>query len=211
MIKPKEIESLLLQINAIKLSPQNPFTWASGMQSPIYCDNRISLSYPEVRNQIVNSFVKMCSAFENIDCIAGVATAGIPHGMLLADRLNLPFIYVRDKAKDHGKQNQIEGQIVENSNVIVVEDLISTGGSSIKAVKALRDANINVIAVIAIFDYNFEKATKNFENIDCICKTITNYDKLINYAKSINQFDAESIDLLEKWRKDPENWNLTTN
>ncbi len=211
MIKQQEIESLLLQINAIKLSPQNPFTWSSGMMSPIYCDNRITLSYPDIRNQIVNTFVKMCSSLKKIDGIAGVATAGIPHGMLLADRLNLPFIYVRDKAKAHGKQNQIEGFIEPDANVIVIEDLISTGGSSINAVQALRESNINVIAVLAIFDYNFDIAKNNFKNINCDYKTITNYEKLIQYAKSSKQFDEKSIDLLEKWRNDPQNWNTNNN
>jgi orotate phosphoribosyltransferase len=201
-----QIVQLLMQINAIKLSPQNPFTWASGIKSPIYCDNRITLSFPEIRNQIVEEFVNLCNSIGPIDCIAGVATAGIPHGMLLADRLNKPFVYVRDKPKAHGKQNQIEGKLDIGSNVLVIEDLISTGQSSINAVEVLREYGVKVEAVFAIFDYNFEVAKENFEKIHCKYYTITNYNKLLTLAKETKQFDEATLDLLSKWRNNPKDW-----
>ena len=153
----KQVAQNLLQIKAIKLSPQNPFTWASGMRSPIYCDNRITLSYPEARNLIKMSFAKLASSFAGIDMIAGVATAGIAHGALLADQLNLPFCYVRSSPKEHGRQNQIEGEIHQEASILVVEDLISTGSSSLDVVHLLREKGYQVAGVIAIFDYGFEK------------------------------------------------------
>ncbi|KAI9551193.1 hypothetical protein GHT06_007052 [Daphnia sinensis] len=156
----QEVAKNLLQINAVKLSPQNPFTWASGIKSPIYCDNRITLSYPSVRDFIIQAFVEKAQKFEPFDIVAGVATAGIPHGALIADRMKKPFIYIREKAKSHGRQNQIEGIIHEGAKVLVIEDLISTGGSSIKAVEAAREAGCEVVGVLAIFSYGFEKAER---------------------------------------------------
>jgi len=158
-----EVAKRLLQIKAIKLSPQSPFTWASGILSPIYCDNRIVLSHPEARNFVKNAFAESSKKFPKFDKIAGVATAGIPHGALLADALNMPFIYVRDKAKAHGRQNQIEGELHKGEKVLVIEDLISTGGSSLRAIDALVHAGAEVVGIAAIFTYGFDKAKNAFE------------------------------------------------
>ena len=196
-----------MQIKAIKLSPQNPFTWASGIKSPIYCDNRITLAYPEIRDMIKEGFAEKCLGFESVDLIAGVATAGIAHGALLADHMKLSFAYVRSKAKGHGRQNTIEGEVKEGQDCIVIEDLISTGGSSIKAVNDLRKAGINVVAVLAIFSYNLDKATKNFESIDCSFDTLTDYGNLISIAAEDNFVQPQELDLLKIWRQDPENWS----
>jgi len=200
------LSSKLLQIKAIKLSPQNPFTWASGILSPIYCDNRITLAYPEVRNMIKEGFAELCLGYESVDLIAGVATAGIAHGALLADHMNLPFAYVRSKAKGHGRQNTIEGEVKKGQDCVVIEDLISTGGSSIKAVQDLREAGVNVLAVLAIFSYNLDKAKKNFEQIDCPYTTLTDYTNLISIAAQDNFVQPQELDLLKIWSQDPENW-----
>jgi orotate phosphoribosyltransferase len=195
-----EVARHLLQIKAIRLSPQNPFTWASGIKSPIYCDNRMILSYPSTRNFIKEKLAEKSKSFADFDIIAGVATAGIAHGMLLADALNMPFIYVRDKAKGHGRQNQIEGHLPPNSKVLVVEDLISTGGSSIKAVDALKEAGADVIGVLAIFTYGFEKADNAFRNANCPYLTLSNYDALIPEAIDQNYINSEDLDFLKNWR-----------
>jgi orotate phosphoribosyltransferase len=204
----KEIAKSLLQINAVKLSPQNPFTWASGIKSPIYCDNRITLSFPTVRNLIINGFVEKSKAFEPFDIVAGVATAGIPHGALLADRLEKPFIYVREKAKSHGRQNQIEGLISEGCRVLVIEDLISTGGSSLKAVETLREAGCVVVGVLAIFTYGFEKATTVFKEANCPFDTLSDYDTLIAQAIDNQYVMPEELATLSAWRLSPETWDV---
>ena len=207
----QEIAKNLLQINAVKLSPQNPFTWASGIKSPIYCDNRITLSFPTVRNLIINGFVEKSKAFEPFDIVAGVATAGIPHGALLADRLEKPFIYVREKAKSHGRQNQIEGLISEGCRVLVIEDLISTGGSSLKAVETLREAGCVVVGILAIFTYGFEKATTVFKEANCSFDTLSDYDTLITQAIDNQYVMPEELATLSAWRLSPETWDVNKN
>ena len=196
-----EVAKRLLQIKAIKLSPQNPFTWASGIQSPIYCDNRVALSYPEVRNYLKEAFVQKATAFPAFDTIAGVATAGIAHGALLADALQLPFVYVRDKAKAHGRQNRIEGHLTGKEKVLVIEDLISTGGSSIKAVAALREAGCEVVGVLAIFTYGFKKAERTFADADCLHKTLSDYPTLLEEAAASGYIDRTELEHLENWRR----------
>ncbi len=198
---------LLLQINAIKLQPQNPFTWASGWQSPIYCDNRITLSYPIIRNYLRETLAKQIEElYGKPDMIAGVATGAIGIGSLVADYLNLPFCYVRPEAKKHGRQNKIEGHIEADQNVVVVEDLISTGKSSLLAVKALREANTNVKGMVAIFSYGFDVARKNFEEANVTLHTLSDYENLLVQAEKSRYIFAKEVNLLSKWRKDPENW-----
>lgn len=197
----------LLQIKAIKLSPQNPFTWASGIKSPIYCDNRISLSFPEARDIVKEGLANLVNTeFSNIDAIAGVATAGIAHGALLADKLSLPFAYVRAEAKSHGRKNKIEGDLSSYKNILVVEDLISTGGSSLQVIDILREEGLNVAGLIAIFDYNFSDTPQNFESKNVIYKTITNYDKLLSVAVNTNYINKEEAETLSSWRLDPSGW-----
>ena len=195
-----EVAKKLLQIKAIKLSPQNPFTWASGILSPIYCDNRVVLSYPESRNFIKSAFVDCSKKFPKFDKIAGVATAGIAHGALLADALQLPFIYVRSKPKAHGRKNQIEGNLEKGEKVLVIEDLISTGGSSLKAVEALVEAGAEAIGVAAIFTYGFEKANTAFGQAGYQLETLSNYDILINEALKTNFINESDVQLLKNWR-----------
>jgi orotate phosphoribosyltransferase len=204
-----QIAALLLQINAIKLSPQNPFIWASGIESPIYCDNRMVLSYPEVRDAMVAALVAQSAQFADFDTIAGVATAGIPHGALLADRLQLPFIYVREKPKSHGRQNQIEGHLAKNARVLVIEDLISTGGSSLKAVETLREAGANVVGTLAIFTYGFEQATHAFEMAKCPLVTLSNYPTLLEQALKQNYISEADLITLQAWRQSPQTWSPT--
>ncbi len=189
----------LLQIKAIKLSPQSPFTWASGIQSPIYCDNRIILSYPIIRNYIKQALAECALEFEAFDKVAGVATAGIAHGALVADALDLPFIYVRSKAKGHGRKNLIEGELKGTERVLVVEDLISTGGSSIKAVDAVRASGATVVGVLAIFSYGFTKAQIAFDAANCPFKTLSNYKVLINEALKANYIQESDVELLKNW------------
>ena len=190
----------LLQIKAIKLSPQNPFTWASGIKSPIYCDNRIVLSHPEARNIVKEALVKKASQFGEFDVIAGVATAGIPHGALLADAMNMPFIYVRSKAKEHGRQNLIEGEIKGGERVLVIEDLISTGGSSVKAIEAVRDAGCEVVGALAIFSYGFEKAKRTFDAAKCKFDTLSNYDAMIKEAIASGYVTEADVEMLQEFR-----------
>jgi orotate phosphoribosyltransferase len=206
MMISKKVAEKLLQINAVKLSPQNPFTWASGIKSPIYCDNRLTLSFPDVRQYIVKCFVKKSGDFEPFDIVAGVATAGIPHGALLADRLKKPFIYVREKPKSHGRQNQIEGVLTQGSRVLVIEDLISTGGSSVKAVESVREAGGIVVGVLAIFSYGFEKANQVFKEADCPFDTLSNYDTLLSQAIENQYIKPEELKTLRAWRHAPDTW-----
>ena len=197
----------LLQINAIKLNPKNPFLWASGWKSPIYCDNRIILSYPEIRNYVSNSLAKCIKKlYGNNITIAGVATGAIAIGTLVAENLNCPFVYVRPEPKNHGRKNQIEGNITKNSKVVVVEDLISTGKSSLNAIKALRNEKTDVLGMVAIFSYGFEKAKIEFENSNVNLNILSDYEFLLTEA--INQKIINSIFLndLKKWRKSPEKW-----
>ncbi len=201
----------LLQIKAIKLNPQNPFTWASGIKSPVYCDNRIVLSFPEARKTAIKGLAALSKEFPAFDVVAGVATAGIPHGALLANELEKPFVYVRNKAKVHGRKNLIEGYLEANKKVLVVEDLISTGGSCLKAVEAIKHNDCEVVGVIALFSYGFERAKQAFKAANCSFKTISNYDKLIQEAVEAKYISAGDLESLRQWRKDPENWLVTDN
>lgn len=201
------VSEKLLQINAIKLSPQKPFTWASGLKSPIYCDNRIVLSHPEIRSFVVDQFVELAKTMPSFDVVAGVATAGIPHGALLADRLNVPFVYVRSKAKAHGRQNQIEGKLEKGQKALVIEDLISTGGSCLQAVECLREAGAEVVGVLAIFTYSFDKAKLAFDSANCRMATLSNYEALIQQATAQSYITPDQQTTLEAWRKDPKAWS----
>jgi orotate phosphoribosyltransferase len=202
----KIIAQKLLEIKAVKLSPSDPFTWASGIKSPIYCDNRITLSFPKVRDLIIKGFVKESVNFGDFDIVGGIATAGIPHGALLADRLNKPFIYVRDKPKGHGRQNQIEGNIKAGDRVLLIEDLISTGGSSLKSVEAIREVGANVVGVLAIFSYNFDEAGNAFSDANCKLITLSDYDILIMEAIKEKYISIEHQNTLVEWRKNPKTW-----
>ena len=202
----KNIALSLLQIKAIKLSPQNPFTWASGIKSPIYCDNRVTLSYPEIRNQIKTSFGELSTKFSGFDHISGVATAGIAHGALLAEHLGLSFSYVRSSAKKHGRQNKIEGHIAPGSKILVIEDLISTGGSSILAVDDLREAGHKVVGVMAIFTYEFEKAIQNFSKANCKFETLSRYSVLLPEAQNAEYITEKEAQVLAEWSSNPEQW-----
>ncbi len=204
----KIIAKKLLQINAIKLSPAKPFTWASSWKSPIYCDNRKILSYPKTREIVKRAFADMVkNEFGTPDVIAGVATGAIAHGVLVADLLDIPFVYVRASSKRHGLTNMIEGVLKPGQTVVVIEDLVSTGGSSLKAVEALRDAGSNVLGMLAIFSYGFDVAKNNFQNANCTLKILTDYHTLIDIAADTNYIEPEEIQTLEKWRQDPGNWN----
>ena len=203
----QKIAEFLLQIKAIKLQPTNPFTWASGWKSPIYCDNRITLSYPAIRTYIRQKLSETIQEeFGSVGAIAGVATAGIPQGALVAQELGLPFIYVRSKPKDHGTKSLIEGEINEGQRVVVIEDLISTGKSSIQAVNALKDAGYDVVGLVAIFSYNLDIATENFKEAKCRFITLSNYNALLTYAVEHNLFPKSDLELLEQWRQDPSAW-----
>lgn len=196
-----DIARKLLQIKAIKLSPQNPFTWASGIASPIYCDNRKTLSYPAIRTAVKAGLVSKAANFGKITMVVGVATAGIAHGALLADALDLPFAYVRSKAKGHGLQNLIEGEVRGNERVLVVEDLISTGGSSLKAVGVLESIGCRIAGVLAIFTYGFKRAKTAFEEAECPLETLSNYDALLEEALAIDYITAEEAVQLQEWRQ----------
>jgi orotate phosphoribosyltransferase len=201
------IAQKLLEIKAIKLQPHQPFTWASGWKSPIYCDNRMALSYPQVRTFIKERLVEVAQdKFDGVEAIAGVATAGIPQGALLADALDLPFLYVRSAAKGHGMENMIEGKVTVGQRVLVVEDLVSTGGSSLKAVKDLRAAGFEVVGMVAIFTYGFEVARKNFQDagIKLIC--LSDYESMLPQAITENYVSDADLTSLTAWRKDPGNW-----
>ena len=202
-----QIAKRLLRINAIRLKPSNPFTWASGIKSPIYCDNRITLSHPTTRTFIKEGLVALAEKFDEFDYVAGVATAGIPHGALIADALNKPFIYVRSKAKEHGRQNMIEGEIMGGERVLVVEDLISTGKSSIQACDALKEVGTRIVGVVAIFSYNFQEAANNFEKAGISYKTLSNYEALLDEAMESGYINKEEFETLSEWRKDPIGWS----
>ena len=198
---------LLLQINAIKLNPRNPFTWASGWNSPIYCDNRITLSFPAVRNYIRDEFSKNIEKqFGKPDVIAGVATGAIGIGILVAESLGLPFVYVRPEPKKHGRLNQVEGYLQKGQNVIVVEDLISTGNSSLLAVEALKEAGANVKGMAAIFSYGFDISTDNFKNANVDLFTLSNYENLLPLAVAKRYITEEEEITLQEWRKSPSTW-----
>ena len=203
----KKTAEFLLQIKAIKLQPSNPFTWASGWKSPIYCDNRKTLSFPEIRSYICDSFAAMIKdLYPQTEVIAGVATGAIAHGALVSDRLGLPFIYVRSGAKEHGLGNQIEGYYDKGQKVVVIEDLISTGGSSLNAVTALREAGCEVLGMVAIFTYEFKKASDAFSAGNCKLDTLSNYTALIETAVNTGYIGKAEVETLTKWRVDPANW-----
>lgn len=207
----QKVAEFLLQIKAIKLQPSNPFTWASGWRSPIYCDNRISLSHPTVRTYIRQKLSSVIQEeFGSISMIAGVATAGIPQGVLVAQDLGLPFSYVRASSKGHGRQNLIEGEVIDGQRVVVIEDLISTGKSSLNAVEALRQAGCDVVGLVAIFSYGFDVAEKNFKEAKCRFTTLSNYNALIKYASEKGFLNHEEEELLRDWRRDPANWQPKT-
>ena len=203
----KSVAEHLLQINAIKLQPAQPFTWASGWKSPIYCDNRLSLSFPEVRNHIVDSLVSAVKeCYGDPDYIAGVATGAIAVGALVADRMNKPMVYVRSSAKGHGRQNKVEGNIDPGKSVVVIEDLVSTGMSSLDAVSSLREIDVHVLGMAAIFTYGFDVAEKNFAESPCRLVTLSNYDSLIEAALGKGFIEADTVEFLKEWRKDPSKW-----
>lgn len=206
-ITSKKIAEFLLQIKAIKLQPDTPFTWASGWKSPIYCDNRIALSYPKVRTFIRQALVTTIEeTYGRPDVIAGVATAAIAQGALVAEAMGLPFVYIRSAAKDHGRENLIEGEIKEGQTVVVIEDLISTGKSSLKAVDVLRDAGCKVKGMISIFNYGFPHAIDNFEKKKCPVISLCNYTILLDQAVESNYIKSKDLDILSKWKEEPEKW-----
>jgi orotate phosphoribosyltransferase len=205
----KKIAEYLLQIKAIKLQPSNPFTWASGWKSPIYCDNRKTLSFPEVRSYIRDSFSSLVKElYPEAEVIAGVATGAIAHGALVADKTGLPFIYVRSEAKEHGLGNQIEGFFTKGQKVVVIEDLISTGGSSLNAVKALRESGCEVLGMAAIFTYEFKKASDGFTAANCKLTTLSNYSSLIETALASGYINDADVETLKLWRVDPASWGV---
>ncbi|GGC71164.1 orotate phosphoribosyltransferase [Pedobacter quisquiliarum] len=202
-----KVAEFLLQIKAIKLQPNNPFTWASGWKSPIYCDNRVTLSHPSIRTYIRQKLTQLVQEeYGSVDLIVGVATAGIPQGALVAQELGLPFAYVRAKAKEHGTGSLIEGEIVEGQRVVLVEDLISTGKSSLAAVAALRDAGLSVAGLVSIFTYGFDVAEENFKAAKCRYTSLSNYETLIDYASEHSIIAGTDIELLKKWRENPAEW-----
>jgi orotate phosphoribosyltransferase len=197
----------LLQIKAIKLQPEEPFVWASGWNSPIYCDNRIALSYPRVRTFIRQELVKLIEdKFGRPDIIAGVATAAIAQGALVSEALGLPFVYVRSSAKDHGRQNTIEGEVAPGQTAVVIEDLVSTGGSSLKAVEELKKNGVIVKGLVSIFSYGFDTATENFKKAGCPFYSLCNYEILLKQALDTGYIKEGDLEMLQDWRKDPANW-----
>ncbi|MGO2890539.1 orotate phosphoribosyltransferase [Enterococcus devriesei] len=203
----EQIAKDLLSIEAVSLSPDEPFTWASGLKSPIYCDNRVTMSYPAVRRAIAKGLAeKIKQDFPNVEVIAGTATAGIPHAAWVAELLDLPMVYIRSKPKDHGQGNQIEGRIKEGQKMVVIEDLISTGGSVLEAAQAAEKEGADILGVAAIFTYELAKGKQNFETANIPLVTLTNYSTLIESALKENYINQEQLELLKKWRQDPENW-----
>ena len=203
----KEFAKKLLDVKAIKLQPNNPFTWASGWKSPFYCDNRKTLSFPDLRTFVKLQLVHTVLAhFPEADAVAGVATGAIAQGALVADTLNMPFVYVRSKAKDHGMQNLIEGELTPGAKVVVVEDLISTGGSSLKAVAALREAGYEVVGMVASYTYGFPVAAQAFADAGVRLETLTDYDHVVAQALATGYIAETDVELLHEWRKDPANW-----
>ena len=202
-----ETAELLLKLKAIKLQPNNPFNWASGWKSPIYCDNRIILSNINYRNRIASLFSQLIKEkYKDVEVVAGVATGAIGIGILVAEKLKLPFIYVRPEAKKHGRKNQIEGEVSEGQKIVVIEDLISTGRSSLNAVKALRNSKLNVLGMVAIFTYEFKIAELNFKKDSVILNTLSNYSELLKKAVEINYVSNQDLETLRKWNYSPENW-----
>jgi len=198
----------LLKIKAVKLQPANPFTWASGWKSPIYCDNRKTLSYPAVRNFIKLELARtICEQYEEANAIAGVATGAIAQGAMVADMLGLPFVYVRSSPKDHGLENLIEGELKPGSKVVIIEDLISTGGSSLKAVEAVRNFGCEVVGMVAIYTHGFPVAEQQFKKAKVSLTTLSNYNAVIDEAVKTNYIDESEIAILQEWRKDPANWD----
>lgn len=207
MTLASQIAADLLDIQAVYLKPENPFTWASGIKSPIYTDNRITLSYPETRNLIENSFVDTIKDhFPEVEVIAGTATAGIPHGAIIADKMSLPFAYIRSKPKDHGAGNQIEGRVLKGQKMVIIEDLISTGGSVVDAAAAAKREGADVLGVVAIFTYELPKASQNFEEAGVQLITLSTYSDLIQVAKEKGYITADGLQLLQKFKEDQENW-----
>ena len=203
----RNVAEKLLKIKAIKLQPANPFIWASGWKSPIYCDNRKTLSYPQIRNYIKIQLAQVIlGKYEGVDAIAGVATGAIAQGALVADMLGVPFVYIRSTPKDHGLENLIEGDLKPGSKVVVIEDLISTGGSSLKAVEAVRNDGCDVIGMVAIFSYGFSVAEEKFKDAKVNLTTLCNYDAILEEALKIDYIDESEIKTLQRWRKDPANW-----
>lgn len=206
-MKSLELLNDLIKINSIKINLKKSFSWASGWKSPFYFDNRISLSYPIIRKEITKRLVDIIKVnFSDVEIIAGVATAGIPQGALVAEKLNLPFAYIRSKPKSHGMKNMIEGKIDKGKNVLLIEDLISTGGSSIKAVEAVRDTGSNVTSVLSIFNYGFKVSEKNFKKIKCNTKSIFSYNDLLSIAHENDYISDHDLEKLRDWRDNPENW-----
>lgn len=204
----KKTAELLLKINAIKLQPNDPFTWASGWKSPIYCDNRIVLSYPQIRNYVRETLAKQIEdLYGKPDVIAGVATGAIGIGALVAEYLNLPFIYVRPEAKKHGRQNQVEGHAEKGQTVVIVEDLISTGKSSLNAAKALKEAELNIKGMVAIFSYGFDVAKENFSDANINLNTLGNYESLLEQALDTKYITQKELEILSLWNENPSEWN----
>ncbi|MEM6800291.1 MAG: orotate phosphoribosyltransferase [Bacteroidota bacterium] len=209
-MESSKIAEYLLKIKAVRLSVKEPFTWSSGWKSPIYCDNRLSLSYPEVRNYIKAAFVSMIrEKFPEAEAIAGVATGAIALGALVADAMDLPMVYIRSKAKGHGMQNLVEGKVEPSAKYVVIEDLVSTGGSSVKAVKALQESGAKVLATIAIFSYGFPQATEAFEQTGTPYYSLTNLVELLQKAQDFDYLQASEQSLIFEWQKDPEKWRKT--
>ena len=207
MTLAKSIARDLLKIKAVYLKPEEPFTWASGIKSPIYTDNRVTLAYPETRTLIEDGFVeKIRAEFPDVEVIAGTATAGIPHGAIIADKMNLPFAYIRSKPKDHGAGNQIEGRVAPGQKTVVIEDLISTGGSVLDAIAAAKREGADVIGAAAIFTYELPKAEKNFNDAGVKLVTLSNYTELIHLAEQEGYINAEGLALLKRFKEDQENW-----
>ncbi len=204
----KEIAKDLLKIQAVKLSPNEPFTWASGIKSPIYCDNRLTISYPKIRTAIAKGIAELISErYPKVEVIAGTATAGIPHAAWIAAELDLPLVYVRSKPKDHGRGKQIEGVLHPEAKTVVIDDLLSTGGSVLKAVKAAQNEGADVLGVGAIFSYQLQAIVDNFRQADLSYFTLTNYSELLEAAVETNYISTTERAALEKWRHDPENWS----
>lgn len=203
----KIIAEKLLEIGAIRLREEPPFVWASGWNSPIYCDNRLSLSFPQVRSVVTGAFLSLITQeFAGVEAIAGVATAGIPQAAILADRMGLPMLYVRSSPKSHGMENLIEGKTTPGAKVVVIEDLISTGGSSLKAVEALRQAGYEVMALLAVFSYGFRQAETNMAQANVVCKYLSDYQALVETALQQGRISAEQLASLQSWRENPESW-----
>ena len=203
----EKVASYLLDIKAIKLEPTHPFTWASGWKSPIYCDNRKTLSYPEVRSYIKEQFAALVrEKYPEVEVVTGVATGAIAQGVLVAQELDLPFIYIRSSAKSHGLENLIEGEYKSGQKVVVIEDLVSTGGSSLQAVEALRNAGCEVLGMLAIFTYGFQKAVDNFEKAGCQLTTLSNYNAMIDLALKTGYIQEDQVEKLKEWRLSPETY-----